>query len=174
MRELALHYFVASAILMLVVWVKVEHARQLARHLLGHRVESPHRRVVLLADHVMKAALVAFAAYIFIDPLVPGSAHLRITAPMPTTTLDNLLIRVVPIGPKGPLAGAEPVFAYFDPGGNALLSASVGPLQSRVQIDVLDESLPGNQIVAQKSVYLSPFVRRQLWVSDVSFVSSPN
>jgi len=104
-----------------------------------------------------------------VDPWIAGSASVTIHAPTEfPTTKDNLRVRVIPVGFSGPAGGDRTVYAAFDSRGVAEVTVLMRALETRTEIEIIDRSSP-SQVVANTSVYISPFVRHQLATKLVVF-----
>ncbi len=169
MREILLQYCVGGVLILLIAALKGREVRRLLRLLLDRSQVGTGAWFRALLDLAFAAAFLTLAIDLFIDPLVAGVAEIKVHAPVSlSTTPENLLVRVVPVGRFGPGGGDRTVFTDFDNTGVAILSVRLEMLESRVAVDVLDRSLP-NPVVERRSVYLSPFVRRGLWRRTVDF-----
>ncbi len=107
---------------------------------------------------------------IMVEPLISGNATIEVEAPAKErlpTVLDNLRILATPVGLLGKPGAEARVTTRFDASGKAVVNINLAALQSRVELKVYDVASTKN-IVAIKSLYISPFVRRQLSAIKVS------
>jgi hypothetical protein len=110
-------------------------------------------------------ALSLVAAACMLDPLIPGFACLTVKVPTDPSTyptlLENLRVRVVPLSFRGQAGGDRISNAAFGRDGSAEVTPDLALLETRVMIEVFDETRPSEPIKSA-TVYISPFVRRQL------------
>ncbi len=112
----------------------------------------------------------ALGTLLFFDPLIPGTGIVTVHAPsIYSETLDNLRVRIMPIG-LGETAGSNHiVFGKFDGSGQAAIPVSFQLFQVRASVEVFDRSQFQQPVVASVIVYVSPFVRRQITVKHIRF-----
>jgi hypothetical protein len=149
-----IQFILGGGLLALLVWWKLTDIVRVCTP------NSKQRRVWLNAVvHVVVGFVVVGC---LVDPLIPGSAGISVRAPKTfPTLLDNLRVRIVPTGFLGEAGGNRISYAAFDSGGIAEITSEMSILETRIKVEVFDESQP-LQMVAITSVYVSPFVRRQL------------
>jgi hypothetical protein len=160
--------FLASGILVcLIVWLKFYHVER--------AVEVGAPRSPKLTAWIKAAAHVGLgliAAGCLLDPLIPGEAGLTIKVSTDPSTyptlLENLRARVIPVGFQGPAGGNRVAYAAFGRDGSAEVVADLALLETQVQIEIFDQTRP-SELIKSTTVYLSPFVRRQLINKTVSF-----
>jgi hypothetical protein len=162
-------YCLAGALVLFLVWLALRHIEQLLEQLLQHLGVGTQTRVAAFRSTACRAVLATFAVILFVEPVVSGTAHVEIHAPdrLPTT-VDHLSVQVTAVGLGGVAGGTRIVNAAFDDRGVASLDIPMLPFESRLNIDVLDGSLP-NALVARRTVYVSPFVKRQVWSLEIHF-----
>jgi hypothetical protein len=127
------------------------------------------KRIRIWLNSVVHTVVGLVALSCLVDPLIPGSVNMTIHAPPKfPTTQDNLQVRVVPVGFRGSVGGDRTVYSVFDTRGVAEVTVTMGMLETRMKIEVFDQTLP-SQMVAMANVYVSPFVRRQIAAKVVVF-----
>jgi hypothetical protein len=165
--EVVIQPIVGAAGLCLITWIELRHFRKVME--LGG---SKWPQLVIWSKALAHIAIVFVATACFLDPLVPGVANLTIRFPTESsaypTTLDNLQARVIPVGLLGQAGGDRISYAVFNVDGSAEVNANLSFLETAVQIQVFDQTRP-TELVMSTTVYLSPFVRRQLAKKVVSF-----
>jgi hypothetical protein len=75
--------------------------------------------------------------------------------------LNNLRVSATPIGYLGPAPDKRSAYSDFDQSGLAIVEVKCELLESRLQIDIIDQTMSGT--VKTMTVDVSPFVRLQLW-----------
>jgi hypothetical protein len=136
-----------------VVWLKTHDAQKIAPAKLKPWIK-------IFAEIAL--SYIAIAAVL--EPLIPGSPVLIVHLPNSTTAsrfTDNLQVRATPVGLHGAAGGDRVIYAGFDSDGQALLVPELTLFETRVTIEVFDQSQP-TQIIKSATVYISPFVKRQI------------
>jgi hypothetical protein len=109
-----------------------------------------------------QVCLSLLAFYAIIDPLIPGTAIVEVHAPSKfPTTADHLILRAIPVGFRGPAGGTRIITTRFDQSGLGTIQVHLELMETRLKLEVLDESM-AEPVVTTKTVYISPFVRRQV------------
>jgi hypothetical protein len=136
-----------------VVWLKMHDAHKVAPMKLKPWIK-------IIAEIAL--SYIAIAAVL--EPLIPGSPVLIVRLPSSTTAsrfINNLQVRATPVGLYGGAGGDRVIYAGFDSDGKALLVPELVLFETQVTIEVFDVSQPA-QIVKSATVYISPFVKRQI------------
>ncbi len=162
MFETTVQFAVGGILLVFLFWWELGH--------LVNMVCPPEwERISMWLNRIVRFAVGLVAVGCLADPLIPGAAHLTIHAPTKfPTTQDNLQVRVVPTGFRGPAGGDRTVYSGFDTRGVAEVTVAMGMLETRMRIEVFDQTRPSPKVV-MANVYVSPFVRRQISTRVVAF-----
>jgi len=159
-REL-FQFGMAGALLWLVVRLKARDAEKLAPVKLKPWIKT-------VAEIVL--SFVAIEA--LIEPLIPGFAVITVRVPVTVagsgSVLEHVQARVVPIGLHGPAGGDRIVYAIFDRDGVAEVVSELKFFETHVTIEVFDITQP-EDVLKSATVYISPFVKRQLSSKTISF-----
>lgn len=154
-------FLIADALLCLIVWVKVHDAEKLT----AGRLKSAMK---VIAEIVLSFIVVSAV----LDPLVPGYPVLTIRIPVSATVplgmLENLQARITPVGLQGTAGGSRIVYAPFDRDGVAEVVSELTMFETRVTVEIFDVTQP-SQTIKSTTVYISPFVKRQLTTKTISF-----
>lgn len=159
MRYIVLHYLISGVLLLVIVWLKLYELGKLLITLVP-----ASRRFKSELDHIGKSVLCVLAAFLFLDPLLPGVVVVEIQVRPATvvTTLDHLAVRIVPVGMLGAAGGTRTSVVDVNERGVASVIVQLHHFESSLNIDLLDESLP-KPVVQRHTAYVSPFTRRQVW-----------
>jgi hypothetical protein len=159
-----IQFIVGGILLILLVWKKLNEFLDVFFSIFPW---PPRIRVVLRS--VVRAAVGLVAIACLVDPLIPGTACVTIYAPKRLATpIDSLEVRVVPVGFSGPAGGNRTIYSGFDARGVAEIVADMGMFETRIKVEVFDQSRPSH-VVAMTGAYVSPFVRRQITNTVVKF-----
>jgi hypothetical protein len=142
---------------------------------LSHVEASRSQRLKAWTTAMAYTVLGLIGAAAILDPLIPGSANLTITVPNDTSNdpaLRNLRVRVVPVGFLGQVGGDRISYAPFDRDGSAEVMCGLDSLETRVTIEIFDETRPA-ELIKTATIYISPFVRRHLIDSRVLIDLAP-
>ncbi|HYA41035.1 MAG TPA: hypothetical protein VEF34_07010 [Syntrophobacteraceae bacterium] len=162
MCETFIEFAGGGIVLVLVFWGKLAGLIDL----LCPREWKQVRRRLQTASHLAVGFL---AAACLLDPLIPGTAIITVQAPKTFPTLqENLRVQIVPIGFCSPAGASRAGSADFDSRGVAEVRLRMRMFETRALVEIFDKSRP-SQLVATKSVYISPFVRRQLTTKKILF-----
>jgi hypothetical protein len=82
--------------------------------------------------------------------------------------MDNLSVRAIPQGFLGLAGGDRITTTRFDDTGTALIQSHLQFLETRVILEVIDQTRP-EPSVANRDVYVSPWARHQLSTVHVTF-----
>jgi hypothetical protein len=160
-----LQFIIGGILLCFFVWLKI-HDLEMAAIQLGATKAKTWIRTLA------RTALVLVAAACLLDPLIPGFANLTVKISTEHSTyptlLENLRVRVVPVGFLGQAGGDRIAYAAFGSDGSAEVLCDLALLETRVTIQVFDQTQP-SETIKSANVYISPFVRRQLVNKTISF-----
>jgi hypothetical protein len=168
MTPLILQSMAAVALLVGLAWLEVHHAGRVLRALAPARLA--HRDTLLRVFHTIAgAAWLSLALYLLVEPWIAGTALVDVTVPRTIPTVrENLRVRAEPIGYLGPAGGTRTITVPFNTRGIATLEVPFSVLETRLRIDVLDQS-QADPIVSTTTVHVSPFVRTQLLLLHIAF-----
>ena len=154
-------------LLVLAVSRKLHHLVSVIISILPVRCHPALKR---LLNAVVRFGVGVVGTACLIDPLISGTGILLVRAPQgsSTTLSENLRVRIVPLSLLGPAGGDYIVVSQFDGRGMAAVPVSFHVFEVSAQVDVFDVSRP-EPVVETKIVYVSPFVRRQIWSQIVEF-----
>jgi hypothetical protein len=97
---------------------------------------------------------------------------LTIRVPVGTTVplgmVENLQARITPVGLQGTAGGSRVVYTGFDRDGVAEVVSELTMFETRVTVEIFDLTQP-SQTIKSSTVYISPFVKRQLITKTISF-----
>jgi hypothetical protein len=155
-----IQFVVGGCLLCFLVWLKLHDAQ----HLMPLRLQPWTRKL----GHV---GLSVLAVSVLLDPIIPGSPSLTITvstkASAYPTLLENLRVRVTPLGFRNAPGGDRVAYSAFDQNGTAHIRPNLAFLETRVAIEVFDLTRP-LEVIRQSIVYVSPFVRCQLVTKTIT------
>ncbi len=167
MTDIILQFAAGGALLSFALWLKIHEFRKIFQ--LG-APSSPKLNAWIKT--LSGAALSLIGAACMLDPLIPGSATLTIKVPSDASTyptlLENLRVRVAPVGLLGQPGGNRISYAKFGDDGSAEVVSELSFLETHVTIQIFDETRP-LEAVKSATVYVSPFVRRQLVTKTITF-----
>ena len=153
---------VSGMLFILLFWLKLRHIMLLIYPIVSERC-------CVWLNGAVHTIIGLVAVGCLLDPLIAGAASVTIHAPTQfPTTKDNLQVRVIPLGFSGPAGGGRTVYAAFDSRGVAEVTVVMRVLETRMEIAIIDRSRP-SEVVDEKSVYISPFVRSRLATKLVVF-----
>jgi hypothetical protein len=157
---------VGAVLLGCVVWVKLRDVDE-AVEMATRRSKLKQWRKALIT-----IALSLLGTATLLDPLIPGIANLTVRVPTGRAAYrglpEHLRVKVVPLGLRG-LAGGDRISdAPFGSDGSVQIVASLSVMETHVTLEVYDETSP-SVIIQSDTVYISPFVRRQLIGKTITF-----
>jgi len=166
-----IQFVVGGTLLCFLVWLKI--------HDFGKIVEvgtSRSPKVKAWIKTLTHVALGLIVSACLLDPLIPGFASLNIELPADLaypTLQENLRVRVIPLGLLGQSGGDRITYAAFDSEGFAEVLSHLTLLETRVEIQVFDQTQP-LETIKSANVYISPFVRRLLVRKTITFEKKEN
>ncbi|MBZ5533446.1 MAG: hypothetical protein LAO20_18615 [Acidobacteriia bacterium] len=165
MNVIMLQFLGGGALILCSAWLKCHDASAILR--LGR----PKSQKLEAWIRVLTLTALSFTGIAcIVDPLIPGSGCLTVAfrsdhPPYPTLA-ENLKLRLKPIGFQGESGGNRVTYADFDSNGSAEVLADMSLLETRVTVEVFDVTQP-SKIIQSATVYISPFVRRQLFCKKI-------
>jgi hypothetical protein len=151
--------FLGGALLAFAVWLKLHDVR----HVLWMcTARSPMKDWIEIPTPIILGLL---AVALIVDPLIPGVAGLTVRAATVRASYlglpEHLRVRVAPLGLQGLAGGDRTCDAPLGDDGSVQIVANLALLETHVVLQLYDETAPA-VILRSVTVYISPFVRRQL------------
>lgn len=117
-------------------------------------------------------ALSLLGSATFLDPLIPGAANLTIRVPTGCGIYPGLSehqrVKVLPLGLRGLAGGDRIADVSVGRDGSVHIVVTLAVLDTYVLVELYDETSP-SVIIQSDTVYISPFVRRQLIGKTITF-----
>lgn len=160
---------IGGLLLSLTVCWKGKEVSELLKAIVGKK-RKPSIKIKSILKAIASLIVSIMIIAIVIEPFVGGVATIEIMAPEKNkfpTVLENLRVRVAPVGLLGEAGGEQRVVEKFDRKGLAIIHVRFATFQSRIDIRVYDVTNPGDT-VSVENAYVSPFVRRQLCALKVN------
>lgn len=118
----------------------------------------------------VRLALAALGTACLVDPVISGTANFSVRAPTDhQALLDNLRVRITPVGATGPAGGNRNVVARFDAHSIAVPIVTFEMFEVSARIEVFDITQSEQPALRNNIVYVSPITRRQLRTQQVEF-----